>query len=116
MAGERKGKAYEALLKVVLEDLLDQFDDRELGQVVQLARVRNRVTRFSNCEGALHNREVGLGHGVRFQQNTTDRGHIGNHIPGEGIALLLALLGDIVHVGELAKLHQWLHVHAKDIT
>jgi len=77
---------------VVLENLHHGIFHRELGQVFQLAAVRDAVAILGDRQGALSDREVGFRHGVGFSQRVTLRNHVGNHVPCEGVTLLFALL------------------------
>ena len=107
--------AVKVLDRVVLKDFLDDVLDRELRQVVELARVRDAVAGLSDRQGALRDRKVRLWHRVRLDQHRTCGCYVREHVPGEGIALLLALLADVMHVSELTELDERLYVGAKDV-
>ena len=105
--------SVEVLDAIVLQDLLDDVFDRELRQVVELARVRDRVAGFRHRQGALNDGEVGLRHRVGFDEDSASRRDVREHVPSEGVTLLLALLRDVVNVSELTELDERLHVSAQ---
>ena len=98
---------------VVLEDLLNDVLDRELRQVVELARVGDAVAGFRHRQGALNDGEVGFRHGVRFDEHCAVGGNVREDVPREDVTLLLALLADVVDVSKLAELDEGLHVGAQ---
>ena len=100
---------------VVLQDLFNNVFDRELRQVVELAAVRNGVAGLGDGQRALDNREIGFGHGVRFGEHRTGSGDVRENVPREQVALFLALLTDVMDVGELTEFDERLHGSAQHV-
>jgi hypothetical protein len=105
----------ERLLGVVLQHLVDDLHHRLLGQVVQLLRVGHRVAVLGDAHRALRDGEVRLRHRVGFQDRSTLGRDVAENVPVEGVTLLLTLHGGVLHVGELAELHQRLDRHSEEL-
>src|SRR5712675_1571272 len=74
-----------SLDRVILQYLLDQFDNRELGQIVQLPRIGNRVSKLSNRQSTLDDSEVGLRHGIGFNQHPASCSYVREDIPCKNV-------------------------------
>src|SRR5512139_315918 len=108
------GSGIEPLGSIVFQHFIDDCLHRVIRQVVQLARVRNAVAGFLNCQGALNNSEVSFWHGVGFSQGRASSGrHVLIHIPVECVTLLFALEGSVFYIAKLTELCHRLNCHSQ---
>src|SRR6185503_7848600 len=104
-----------SLLGVVLQNLVDDLLHRMLGQVVKHASVRNGLTHFSHRPSALSDGEIGDLQRRCFGQGCALRSNVVVNVPSEDLALVQALVGEVLRVSELTEFAKRLHSSPKNV-